>query len=299
MPAGSGGGWGGNREGGRPAAGAPAAAGGGGPGGGGGPPGHRGGRCPRLPPRRGRARGRGAACGVGGASHTPPPDPRLLVPPPDFHLIRAGKDAQSEGTKELLKEGRKLVAGYGALDPDSFLALLDWADLAVHNGDLDSRDNVGLRAIYDWTRDGVAFPALERWIRAGNDVDLLRRMGYDPEVPATTKLAQRKGELVRIGREARDIDMAGAAAPPHPLCARAPTRFLPPPPAGFGKRRGHRQRPDPDHLHPEPFGGKPAAACLFRRADVRHGRSRPAARAARSPPARRKPLRRSARSART
>ena len=40
---------------------------------------------------------------------------------------------------------------------------LDWAYLAVHNGDLDSRDNVGLRAIYDWTRDGVAFPALERW----------------------------------------------------------------------------------------------------------------------------------------
>ena len=44
--------------------------------------------------------------------------------------------------------------------PETFLPLLDWAFLAVHNGDLDSRDNVGLRAIYDWTRDGVAFPAL-------------------------------------------------------------------------------------------------------------------------------------------
>src|SRR5258705_3095090 len=29
----------------------------------------------------------------------------LLIPTPDFHLVRAAKDAQSEGTKELLKEG--------------------------------------------------------------------------------------------------------------------------------------------------------------------------------------------------
>src|SRR5829696_6089850 len=136
----------------------------------------------------------------------------LLVPPPDFHLVKAGRDVQSEGTKELLKEARKLLAGYeAALEgkgdltaPEAFLKLLDWAYFAVHNGDLDSRDNVGLRAIYDWTRDGVAFPALERWVLAGNDADLLKLMGHDPEVPKNTKLAHRKGELVRIGRDARE-----------------------------------------------------------------------------------------------
>jgi RNA polymerase sigma factor RpoD-like protein len=142
----------------------------------------------------------------------------LLVQPPDFHLIKAGRDVQSEGTTQLLKEARKLLAAYeGALAADgegpvpgtsaaaeAFLKLLDWAYFAVHNGDLDSRDNVGLRAIYDWTRDGVAFPALERWIQAGHDADLLKLMGYDPEVPKTTKLAHRKGELVRIGRDARE-----------------------------------------------------------------------------------------------
>ncbi len=129
----------------------------------------------------------------------------LLVAPPDFHLVKAGRDAQSDGTKDLLKEARKLVAGYGEKPgPVSFLTLLDWAYLAVHNGDLDSRDNVGLRAIYDWTRDDVAFPALERWVTAGNDADLLKRMGFDPEVPLNTKLANRKGELVRIGRDARE-----------------------------------------------------------------------------------------------
>ncbi len=129
----------------------------------------------------------------------------LLIASPDFHLVKAGRDAQSDGTKDLLREAKKLVAAYGdKLDPDSFITLLDWAYFAVHNGDLDSRDNVGLRAIYDWTRDDVAFPALERWITAGNDAELLKRMGYDPEVPLNTKLAHRKGELVRIGRDARE-----------------------------------------------------------------------------------------------
>jgi RNA polymerase sigma factor RpoD-like protein len=129
----------------------------------------------------------------------------LFVPTPDFHLVKAGRDAQSDGTKDLLREAKKLTAAYNdKLDPASFQTLLDWAYLAVHNGDLDSRDNVGLRAIYDWTRDEVAFPALERWITAGNDADLLKRMGFDPEVPLNTKLAHRKGELVRIGRDARE-----------------------------------------------------------------------------------------------
>jgi len=142
----------------------------------------------------------------------------LLTPPPDFHLIRAGKDAQSDGTKELLKEAKKLLHTYSdAVEadsangkkaarqaPEAFIALLDWAYFAVHNGDLDSRDNVGLRAIYDWTRDVVAFPALERWVMAGNDADLLKLMGHDPEVPKNTKLAHRKGELVKIGRDARE-----------------------------------------------------------------------------------------------
>jgi RNA polymerase primary sigma factor len=129
----------------------------------------------------------------------------LLVPSPDFHLIKAGRDAQSEGTKELLKQAKKLVHTYNEQpNPDTFITLLDWGFMAVHNGDLDSRDNVGLRAIWDWTREGVAFPALERYILAGNEAELLKKMGYDPEVPANTKLRDRKGVIVGIGRDARE-----------------------------------------------------------------------------------------------
>ena len=125
---------------------------------------------------------------------------------PDFHLVKAGRDAQSDGTKDLLKRGEEAARRLQreARRRRRSSTLLDWAYLAVHNGDLDSRDNVGLRAIYDWTRDDVAFPALERWITAGNDAELLKRMGFDPEVPLNTKLAHRKGELVRIGRDARE-----------------------------------------------------------------------------------------------
>jgi RNA polymerase primary sigma factor len=129
----------------------------------------------------------------------------LLVPSPDFHLVKAAKGAQSEGTTALLREARGLLTAYnGQPAPEAFLALLDWAYLAVHNGDLDSRDNVGLRAIYDWTREAVAFPALQCWIEAGNDSDLLRKMGFDPDVPPQTKMRDRKGEVVRIGRDARE-----------------------------------------------------------------------------------------------
>jgi len=129
----------------------------------------------------------------------------LLIPSADFHLIKAGKEATTDGTKELIKEARHLVQAYNdTLTPESFVTLLDWAYLAVHNGDLDSRDNVGLRAIYNWTRDEVAYPALQRWIEGGHDAELLKRLGHDPEVPLNTKLAHRRGELVRIGRDARE-----------------------------------------------------------------------------------------------
>ena len=129
----------------------------------------------------------------------------LLAPSPDFHLIKAGRDAQSEGTKALLKDARHLATAYNeALTPEAFVTLLDFAYLAVHNGDLDSRDNIGLRAIYDWTREGVAFPALQRWVTTGHDAALLQEMGWDPAVPLATKLRERRGVLVRMGSDASE-----------------------------------------------------------------------------------------------
>ena len=72
----------------------------------------------------------------------------LLVASPDFGFVAAAKDAESDGTRTLLKEAHHLVTAYNpSHTPDTFLTLLDFAYLAVHNGDLDSRDNIGLRAL--------------------------------------------------------------------------------------------------------------------------------------------------------
>ena len=129
----------------------------------------------------------------------------LLVASPAFYLVRAARDAQSDGTRALLREARHLVAAYNlSRSADDFLTLLDFAYLSVHNGNLDSRDNIGLRALYDWTREGVAFPALERWIAVGHDAALLGEMGWDPAVAPGTKLRDRRGVLVSMGRDARE-----------------------------------------------------------------------------------------------
>ena len=135
----------------------------------------------------------------------------LLVPTPDFKFTKAAREAQTDDAKALLKKAKELVAAYNAslaeADPaavDAFITLLDWSYLSVHTTNLDARDNPGLRAVYDWTRDDVALPALRRWVDAGYEADFLKFLGYDPELPSTTKLAHRKGVIVVIGRDARE-----------------------------------------------------------------------------------------------
>jgi len=123
---------------------------------------------------------------------------------PDLHLVRAQREATGEGTKGLLRQAKHKVADYNAAaDAAKFTSLVDFAFVAVHNGDLESRDNPGLRALYDWSRE-VGHEFLRRWIGAENDAELLREMGWDPAVPVGTKLRDRRGTLVRMGRDARE-----------------------------------------------------------------------------------------------
>src|ERR1035437_6888515 len=62
-----------------------------------------------------------AAITDGAAAH-------VLVPTPDFHFVKAAKNAQSDGTKQFLKDARRLATAYNeALTPDAFVMLLDFA----------------------------------------------------------------------------------------------------------------------------------------------------------------------------
>jgi RNA polymerase primary sigma factor len=128
----------------------------------------------------------------------------LLQPTPDMHLTKAQRGAEGETAKHWLKEAKVLVADYNAApDAEKFTELVDFAFRATHNTDLESRDNPGLRALYDWTRE-VGHDALRRHIMGGHHNELMQEMGWNPDQQLELKPRDRRGVLVRIGREGRE-----------------------------------------------------------------------------------------------
>jgi RNA polymerase primary sigma factor len=128
----------------------------------------------------------------------------ILQPTPDLHLVRAQRNAEGETAKHWLKEAKVLVHDYNEKpDTDKFLELVDFAFRATHSGDPESHDNPGLIALWEWTRE-TANEALRRFIMAGHEAQLMLEMGWDPEQDLTVKARDRRGVLVRIGREGRE-----------------------------------------------------------------------------------------------
>jgi RNA polymerase primary sigma factor len=129
----------------------------------------------------------------------------LLQPTPDLHLVKAQRDTPGEATKNLLRDAKVMVGAYNeAPEAEAFTELVDFAFTSVHNGDLESRDNPGLRALYNWTRE-VGHEALRRWIMAGHDAEITLEMGWNPEFSeGHLKARDRRGVLVRYGKEGRE-----------------------------------------------------------------------------------------------
>jgi len=128
----------------------------------------------------------------------------LLQATPDFHFVKAMRAVESDQTKGTIKESRALATGYNeAPGAGSFTELVDFAYRAVHSGDAEAHDNTALRALYDWTRE-TGHEALRRWIFGGKDAELLAEMGWTPEQDTSLKPRDRRGVLVRIGREGRE-----------------------------------------------------------------------------------------------
>ncbi len=132
----------------------------------------------------------------------------ILVAAPDTvtkEINKAQRSAPPEPTKSHLKEAKGFLATYAeGPDADKFRHLVDYSYMLVHSGDLEARDNPGLRALYDWTQ-ATAHEALQRWIVSGHDSDITSEMGWDPEMSqAHIKARDRRGVLVRIGKEGRE-----------------------------------------------------------------------------------------------
>ncbi len=130
----------------------------------------------------------------------------LLVPTPDFHLVKAGRDAQSEGTKERLKEARKLLHAYSETP---LAGVVPGADGLVVPGGPQRRPRLARqRRACAPSTTGPATASPSRRCSAGSrpatTPTCCMSMGYDPELPSTTKLRDRKGEIVAIGRDARE-----------------------------------------------------------------------------------------------
>jgi len=128
----------------------------------------------------------------------------LLQHTPDFHFVKAAKTVESEGTKATLKEAGHQVKAYNETSKaPAFTELVDFAFRAVHSSNSEAHDNPALRVLYDWTRE-TAHEALRRWIFGGHDAELLAEMGWTPEQDTSLKPRDRRGVLVRIGREGRE-----------------------------------------------------------------------------------------------
>ena len=87
--------------------------------------------------------------------------------------------------------------------------LVDFAFQAVSSGDLNSRDNLVLSELFVWSRDKIAWPAMEAYVQSGKYVsatgeDWLREGGWDPENPALGKLRGREGAVVQLGWRGRE-----------------------------------------------------------------------------------------------
>ena len=129
----------------------------------------------------------------------------LLTESPDLKLTGAQRAATEEAVKAVLKDAKKILAAYNkAPDAEKFTGLVDFSYMAVHNGNLDCRDNKGLQALNVWAQ-GIAHESLRRYILGGKEAEVMDAWGWDPEMTQEhLKPRNRRGIVVRYGREGRE-----------------------------------------------------------------------------------------------
>ena len=101
----------------------------------------------------------------------------LLVTAPPLGLADALKKAETDALKERLVRAQDLRSVYNErLDAETFTELLDWIEGELGKPNAEIRGNTALRALRDWARGEVAYPAIRRYLEAGNAVEIIDEM---------------------------------------------------------------------------------------------------------------------------
>ncbi len=101
----------------------------------------------------------------------------LFMTAPALGLTDDLKKVETDALKERLVRACDLRSVYNErLDVESFTALLDWVEGELGRPNAEIRASVALRALRDWARDEVAYPALRRYLDAGRADELIEEM---------------------------------------------------------------------------------------------------------------------------
>jgi RNA polymerase primary sigma factor len=110
----------------------------------------------------------------------------LLVTAPSMGLGDALKAAETDSLKERLVRAQDMRSVYNErLDADTFLDLMNWIEGELGRPNVELRASAALKALRDWARSEVAYPAIRRYLEAGNETETIEEM-----VPALKKLAK-------------------------------------------------------------------------------------------------------------
>ncbi len=101
----------------------------------------------------------------------------LLVTCPALGLADALKKAETDALKERLVRAGDVRSVYNErLDAESFLELMNWIEGELGKPNAEIRASVALKELRDWARAEIAYPAIGRWLEAGNDAETLEEL---------------------------------------------------------------------------------------------------------------------------
>ena len=101
----------------------------------------------------------------------------LLVTAPPLGLADALQKAETDALKERLDRAQDLRSVYNErLDAETFADLMDWIEGELGKPNAEIRGNEALRALRDWARAEVAYPAIRRYLEAGHEAETVAEL---------------------------------------------------------------------------------------------------------------------------